>query len=290
MSELVNTLPSEIVSSDGAIPDVKEAEKKPKRLSLIQAWKKTDFRGWILPVGLLFVWWLITAEGWVNTRLIVPPGNVIKVALQTLQDPLFYQGVLFSLGRDISGFVVGSLGGVILGTALGVSRLADRIVGPTFHTVRQISLFAWLPILSSWLGYGELSKLVFISLSTLYPVALGSFEGVRGVSKAHAEVAKVFRFSRSQILFKLILPSATPQIATGLTLGLVYAWVATIGSEFLLANWGNGLGNIVIKGRAAFNIELIIFGMLVIGVVGVVLNSVAARIEAYVLRWRDHRV
>ncbi|MFX8381726.1 ABC transporter permease, partial [Acinetobacter baumannii] len=77
---------------------------------------------------------------------------------------------------------------------------------------------------------------------------------------------------------------------TGLTLGLVYAWVATIGSEFLLANWGNGLGNIVIKGRAAFNIELIIFGMLVIGVVGVVLNSVAARIEAYVLRWRDHRV
>lgn len=290
MSELVNITPPEITTSGGSIPDIKDVEQKAKKFSLARTWAKTDIRGWVLPVGLFFVWWLITAEGWVNTRLIVPPGNVIKVAWQTLHDPLFFQGVLFSLGRDISGFVVGALGGVILGTVLGVSRLADRIVGPTFHTVRQISLFAWLPILSSWLGYGELSKLVFISLSTLYPVALGTFEGVRGVSTTHAEVAKVFCFSRSQTLFRLILPSATPQIATGLTLGLVYAWVATIGSEFLLANWGNGLGNIVIKGRAAFNIELIIFGMLVIGAVGVVLNSVAARIEAYVLRWRDHRV
>ncbi|MGZ3242051.1 MAG: ABC transporter permease, partial [Burkholderiaceae bacterium] len=62
------------------------------------------------------------------------------------------------------------------------------------------------------------------------------------------------------------------------------------GSEFLLANWGNGLGNIVIKGRTSFNVELIIFGMLAIGGIGYLLNRIAARIEAYVLRWRDHSV
>lgn len=250
---------------------------------------RIDLRGWVLPLGLVALWWLVTNQHWVNTRLIVPPGNVVTVALKTLGDPLFYQGVLYSVGRDLSGFALGSLAGALLGMLLGVSRQADLFIGPTFHTVRQISLFAWLPLLSSWLGYGELSKLVFISLSTLYPVALGTFEGVRSVSKAHGEVAKVYCFTHTQILFRLILPAAAPQIATGLTLGLVYAWVATIGSEFLLANWGNGLGNIVIKGRASFNVELIIFGMLVIGAVGAVFNRIAARIEAHVLRWRDHR-
>ncbi len=69
-------------------------------------------------------------------------------------------------------------------------------------------------------------------------------------------------------------------------MGMVSAWVATIGAEFLLANWSNGLGNIIIKGRAAFNVELIIVGMLAIGLIGFVLNRIADRLEAHALRWQ----
>jgi len=250
---------------------------------------RIDLRGWVLPLTLLALWWALTAAGWVNTKLIVPPGNVLHVAATTLSDAAFWQGTLFSVTRDVSGFIVGALGGVALGSLLVASRWADRLIGPSFHTMRQISLFAWLPLLSTWFGYGELAKLVFISLSTLYPVALGAFEGVRGVTRAHLEVAKVYRFTRVQLLFRLILPAAAPQIATGLTLGLVCAWVATIGAEFLLANWGNGLGNIIIKGRSAFNVELIIVGMLAIGLVGTVLNRIAARLEAHALRRQGRR-
>jgi len=245
-----------------------------------------NWRCAVLPLGLLLVWWAVTTFGWVNTKLIVPPAGVLHTAVKTLQDPVFLQGVLFSLGRDLSGFAVGSLAGLALGLAMGLSRWVDRAIGPSFHTLRQVSLFAWLPLLSSWLGYGELSKLVFIGLSTLYPVTLGTLEGVRGVSRAHAEVARVYGFTRWQLLWRLVLPAAAPQIATGLTLGLIYAWVATIGSEFLLANWGNGLGNVIIKARASFNVELIVFGMLAIGLVGTALNHIAARIEARVLHWR----
>ena len=245
-----------------------------------------DWRGLVLPGVLLAAWAGVTAVHWVDTRLIVPPAGVLRTALRSLADPSFHLGVLFSVARDLGGFALGAFGGVALGTLLGVSRRADRLIGPTFHTVRQIALFAWLPLLSSWLGYGELSKLVFIALSALYPVALGTFEGVRQISASQAEVARVYGFNRRQLLFRLILPAASPQIATGLSLGLVYAWVATIGSEFLLANWGHGLGNIVIKGRAAFDVELIVFGMLVIGLVGTLLNRVAARLEARALHWR----
>lgn len=249
--------------------------------------RRVDLRGALLPLGLLALWWLSTQQGWVNTRLIVPPGQVLQVAAQTLADPLFWQGVLFSLGREAGGFALGAFGGVALGCLLGASRWADRLLGPSFHTLRQISLFAWLPLLSTWFGYGELSKLIFIALSTLYPVTLGSFEGVRSVTLAHAEVARVFGFTPAQRLFRLILPAAAPQIATGLTLGLIYAWVATIGAEFLLANWGHGLGNLIIKGRAAFNIELILVGMLAVGLVGTALNRLAAWLERRLLPWQQ---
>jgi len=250
--------------------------------------RRVDWRAWALPGALLALWWLVTALGWVNTRLIVPPLAVLRTAVDVVQDPVFWQGAAFSVARDLSGFALGALSGVALGSLIGASTWAARLIGPGFHTLRQISLFAWLPLLSTWLGYGEASKLVFISVYVLYPVTLGTIEGVRGVSQDLADVARVHHFTRTQMFTRLILPAASPRIATGLTLGLICAWVATIGSEFLLANWGNGLGNIIIKGRAAFNVELIIVGMLTIGLVGTALNRLAARLEARALAWRQH--
>ena len=246
-----------------------------------------DVRGLVLPVGLLALWWAVTAAGWVDTRLIVPPSRVLRVGTETLADPLFWQGVGYSLARDAAGFALGALAGVGFGALLGLSRGFDRLLGPSFHVLRQISLFAWLPLLTAWWGYGEPAKLVFISLSTFYPVALATIEGVRSVTQAHREVARVFAFTGSQWLLRLVLPAAAPKIAAGLTLGLVCAWVATIGSEYLLANWGHGLGNLIIKGRAAFNVELIVVGLLCVGAIGALLQRLAAAIEARALRWQQ---
>lgn len=176
--------------------------------------------------------------------------------------------------------------GIAVGSLIGASRLADKIIGPTFHTARQISLFAWLPLLSALVGTGELSKVIFIGFSAFYPVVLGTLDGVRSVTAAHAEVAKVYGFTRRQIFTKLILPAAAPQILSGLRLGLIYAWLATIGAEFLLVNDGQGLGNTVFKGRMAFNVELILFGLLAIALIGNAFNRLAGRAEQRLLRWR----
>ena len=94
-------------------------------------------------------------------------------------------------------------------------------------------------------------------------------------------------FPKSYSLRKLILPGAAAQIFVGLQLGLIFAWLATIGSEFLLASYGNGLGNIVIQGRQAFDVPLIIFGMLLIGLVGVLLNATLLWFERKLLRWQQ---
>lgn len=259
-------------------------------MSLIQTIRNRDCRGAALPVGVLAVWYVVTSLDWVNTKLVVPPEKVVQVAYKYVTHGNFLEAVASSLFRDLSGFVIGSVAGILLGVALGLSRWTERVVGPSFNTLKHISLFAWLPLISTWLGTGDSAKILFIALSAFYPVALNTFDGVRGVSRSKLEVARVYAFTRWQLITRLILPAATPQILTGLHLALIYAWMATIGAEFLLVTADSGLGDTVIKGRAAFNVELIVFGMLAIGLVGAIFNHIGSRIEVRLLAWRGDRV
>lgn len=256
---------------------------------LLAILRKRDWRGVVLPLAFISVWYGITSLSLVNTRLIVPPGKVVEVAWKYLTDGQFFIGLQASLYRDIGGFVPGSAVGILLGALLGMSRWAERLIGPTLHTLKQISLFAWIPLISTWFGNGDGAKILFVALSAFYPVALNTFEGVRAVTRVQLEVARVYRFNRRQLISRLILPAASPQIIAGLHLALVYAWLATIGAEYLLGASGKGIGSIVIGGKAAFNIELILFGMLAIGLVGALLNQLASRLEARALHWRGRR-
>jgi len=258
-------------------------------MNLIQNVRDRDWRGAALPAGLLAVWYIVTAFECVNTKLIVPPEKVVQVAYKYIVHGNFLEALAASLTRDLSGFVIGSVAGVLLGIALGLSRWTENIVGPSFNTLKHISLFAWLPLISTWLGTGDSAKILFVALSAFYPVAINTFEGVRSVPRTQLEVARVYAFTRWQSITRLILPAASPQILTGLHLALIYAWMATIGAEFLLVTSDSGLGDTVIKGRAAFNVELIVFGMLIIGFVGAFFNHIATRIETRLLVWRGER-
>lgn len=247
---------------------------------------RPDLRAFALPAALIAVWTAVTLAQWVNTKVIVPPQQVLATALTEFGRAEFYLGVALSLWRDLAGFSLGAVAGIALGVLLGVSPLAALFIGPTFHTLRQISLFAWLPLLGAIAGTGDLSKIIFIAFSTFYPVVLATLAGVRGVSQAHAEVARVYGFTRGQVFWRLIQPSASPQILSGIKLGLIYAWLATIGAEFLLYDFSNGLGMIVMRGRSAFRVEVILFGLLAIGLIGWGFNRLADAAERRFLRWR----
>ena len=255
-------------------------------MRLVEQLRNTDWRGFVLPLAVLALWYAVTALELVNTKLIVPPVAVIAAAWDVLAGGQLLAGLRASLVRDLSGFVAGSVAGIGFGLVLGVSRRAERLVGPTFHTLKQISLFAWLPLLSTWLGTGESAKILFIALSAFYPVALNTFEGVRSVTRSQLEVARVLGFNRGQLALRLVLPAASAQIATGLHLALLYAWLATIGAEYLLGSSAQGIGSVVIRGKATFHVELIVVGMLLIGVIGMALNRAATLVEGRVLHWR----
>ena len=192
----------------------------------------------------------------------------------------------YSLARDLSGFTIGASAGLLLGTLIGVSRLTDRLIGPSFHAFKQIAVFAWIPLIAVWFGMKEPAKVMFIAIAVVPPVLLNTVEGIRSVSRDHVEVARVFAFSRWQIYRRVIIPAATPQIFTGIRLGLIYAWLATIGAEYFLAA-APGIGNIMIDGREHFLLDQVLVGVLIVGAVGYAQQAITGRIEARLLRWRS---
>jgi sulfonate transport system permease protein len=101
---------------------------------------------------------------------------------------------------------------------------------------KQISLFAWIPLISVWFGLGDVAKVVFLSLAALVPVVVNTCDGLRNVPPSLLEVARVYRFTRWQTIVGVMLPAALPSIFTGIYLALVYSWLATIGAEYLLVS------------------------------------------------------
>lgn len=242
-------------------------------------------RGFVVPLLLLLVWDLLTRFKLVNTLLVARPAAVLQVLFEQWRGGDLVQQLLASLRRDLTGFVLGSFAGVFVGSAMGLSRLADRLVGPTFHAAKQVAIFAWIPLISVWFGSEEPAKIVFIGLSAFYPVVVSTFEGIRSVGREHVEVARVFRFTYWQIFRKVVLPGALPSIFAGLHLGLVYSWLGTLGAEYLLAP-GLGIGNLMIEGREQFKMDKVLLGVIIAGAIGFSLNALSSRLEARLSRWR----
>ncbi len=246
-------------------------------------------RGGVIPLLGLALWWLAVRQGWSTSPLLVTPEKVWETAVDQFTGGKLFDALGASLWRDLVGFAIGASAGLLFGAALGASRLLDRLFGPSFHTLKQISLFAWIPLLSVWFGLGDAAKVAFLSLAAFFPVVLNTHEGIRSVPAELLEVARVLGFSRWQRWRRVILPAASPSIFAGIHLGLIYAWLATLGAEYLLVS-GQGIGNTMIDGREHFRMDLVLFGVIVVGGVGFTLNWIAGRLEARALAWRGRSV
>lgn len=245
-------------------------------------WSSATRGAWV-PVLALAGWGLWAALDETPSPLLVSPAQVAATAWDLLASGQLWRMLAASLARNLSGFAIGTLGGLVLGYLLSQSRLFERLVGPSFNTFKQVSLFAWIPLISVWFGLGDVAKVVFLSLAALVPVTVHTCDGLRGVPPSLLEVARVYGYSRRQTLWEVMVPAALPTLFTGVYLALIYSWLATIGAEYLLVS-GEGIGNALIDGSEHFRMDLVLVGMLVIGLVGGLLNLFTRRLERRLLR------
>ena len=242
-------------------------------------------RGVALPAVLLIAWAVASHSGWADPRILPSPEKVVQTAIDQLLNQGLMTNLVASLARDMAGFVLGTILGLLIGAALGLSHIADRLFAPNFDGLRQIPILAWVPLISLWFGVGEMAKIVFVLAAALIPVVLNTHEGVRSASPQLIEVGRSLTLTRWQMLSRLYVPAALPSIATGVHLALIYAWVASVGAEYFMTV-GPGIGGLIIAGRERFQMDLVMLGIVILGLVGFLINRGASVLEMRLLRWR----
>jgi sulfonate transport system permease protein len=240
--------------------------------------------GLILPALLFAAWSLASAREWVPPQILPAPSRVGETLFDQLRTGELFTHLAISLARVTGGFVAGGLLGMVLGVAMGLSRRVEDYLHPMFQAISQVPVLGWLPLAMMFLGIGEALKVAIIAHASLVPIALNTLQGIRNVPRNYVEVARVFEFSRRQLLRKVVLPAAVPSIFVGIRYGLSQAWLSLVTVELLASS--EGLGFLIVWGRQLFQLDLVLSAILVVGVVGLVLDKSLERLEARLLRWR----
>lgn len=249
------------------------------------------WRGFVLPGVLVLAWAIAGTLGIGNPALLVPIGSVLQAGYDMIASGELPGAIGATVLRALVGWGIGSLLGFAFGMLLGLSGWGRRIVAPTLHGARQIALFAWIPLLSAWLGNGETMKTALIALSAFFPVLLNVEAGCRDVPLPYREVGRLLGFDRLSEIVLIILPAATPTIVSGLELAFAIAWIGTIGAEYLIGTGymnasADGIGGFLAAARENARMDLVVVGILALAVTGFALDRAVVLTSRKALAWR----
>ncbi|MCB4769795.1 ABC transporter permease [Ancylobacter sp. Lp-2] len=241
--------------------------------------------GIILPLGLLIVWSLATWLAWVPAVFLPSPLATVKAFVAMVTRQSLHQDFLRSINIVSQAFVYGSVAAVVLGVAAGLSANVERFFGPTFDSIRHIPGVAWLPLIVLWLGLGAPAQILVIGKSVFFPVFLNTLQGIRNVEKSHIELAKVLTLTRSQLIRRVVIPSAVPSIMVSLRYAAGVAWALVVTAEGLSGQ--EGLGYLIFRAQNLLITDQLIVCMVIIGLVGFAIDRLMLLLQRFVLRWKQ---
>jgi len=242
-------------------------------------------RGLVLPALLLGVWQYLSTLGPGYAYAFVPLGSIGHSLLELIASGELPRHGYASVGTALKSLCIGGTLGILLGSLMALSRVADVVIGPLYHALRQVPTLGLIPLIGLWFGNTELSKIVVVSIASFEVMTLNTYEGLRGVENRFLEVGRVLTFSRAQLFFRVLLPVAIPSITTGLMHAVAFAWLATVGVE-LLFTVGPGLSVIMERAQLAERMDIVIICILFIGLLGLLMNQVCVWLGRRLQPWR----
>jgi ABC-type nitrate/sulfonate/bicarbonate transport system permease component len=239
-------------------------------------------------VALLLAVWQVAS----STRLLDPlffpaPSMLFATCVAMFRSGDFAPRILDTLIRTAAGFLPGAIAGIVVGIAMGALDSVRRSLEPLITALYNIPKLTLLPMLMLLAGTGETPRLILISSVAFLQVAIHTLDGVRGISPHYVEMASHYGANRWLMFRRVYLPASSPQVFTGLRLGIGRSLGIAISSELLTG--AGGLGGLVMRSWQSFAIEKLYVTVMIAAVLGALIHTVLRAMEHRLLPWKAER-
>lgn len=231
---------------------------------------------------LVVVWQFIIIIGDYDAVLFPPPIKVWEGIVSLIRDGTLFTHFQVSLYRFLAGYLSAVIAAVLLGLILGRLPLLWNVLDPVAQIIRPVSPIAWSPFIVLWFGIGDIPAIVIIFIAAFFPVLLSTVSAVRKVDKNYLKVAQNLEIKDFKLLTKIIFPAAFPYIANGLHIAVGTAWIFLVAGEMVGAQ--SGLGYLIIDARNSMRLDLVMAGIVFIGISGLLLDKAVGVFEAWINR------
>ena len=237
---------------------------------------------------LIALWFAATNLGWIKPLFLPSPQAVFAQFYDYLMgqanDKPLWQHFLASMLRVTIAFWLAFLTAVPLGIAMGMSRVVRGILDPPIEFYRPLPPLAYLPLIIIWFGIDETPKVLLIFLSCFAPMALAARAGMRSASQEQINAARSMGANYWQVIRHVILPAALPDILIGMRIAIGFGWTTLVAAEMVAANVG--LGQMVLNASNFLRTDIVIMGIIVIGVVAYAFDLIMRWAEKKLVPWK----
>ncbi len=241
---------------------------------------------WGVPILLLGVWQALVQIGWLSTRVLPAPTDVLAAAVRLASTGELFNNIQISFGRAALGFVIGGGIGFSLGLLNGISHLAEKLFDSSIQMVRNIPHLAMIPLVILWFGIGEEAKLFLVALGVSFPIYLNTFHGIRTIEPGLLEMGKVYGLRRWSLFWQIILPGALPSILVGVRFSLGLMWLTLIVAETIAAD--SGIGYMAMNAREFLQTDVVVLSILLYALLGKLADQITRVLERRLLLWHPN--
>jgi NitT/TauT family transport system permease protein/sulfonate transport system permease protein len=229
------------------------------------------------------LWQGLTWLGLINDFMLPSPLTVLGAIWALAVDGSLWGHIASSLWRVFAGFTLACVAGLTLGVLTGWSRIASDFVRPVVEALRPIPPLAWIPIAILWFGVGNAPSYFLVFIGAVFPVFVATYTAIRNIDRTQINAALCLGAGPGLLFRDVLIPAALPIIFPGLRIALGIGWMCVVTAELVAAQ--SGLGYLIQQSRLLFQIQNVVAGMVVIGLIGYAMSLGMEQIERRLNRW-----